>query len=388
VRDLLSDRQPNDVDCAALCDSNLLRSIANQNGWKNDGGSAQYFSIGEAHGENEEYLEGFSLDLVFTDPFTPEWSVNMLLWSLTYDYVIDPSGYGVNDAEDQVLRPGAPEKDFVMENSQWGVWRQWVLKSFSTPSMQRHVRYIKMRARGWQPASECVRHFMANQLVVASGISNTDPVGPQTPYLGEAHPTAPGGILSYVAGAIAGKSAEKQAEVVSKMLTVMQEDLDLYFNADGRSCLGRESHWVIAKDSTLLRGHPQAPPRSFLEVFQRGIAAQCRSPSNTLRQIKNQQGEDFVGACNAIAQYTYGKQQLYGEQLRVSSFSMPAMGPGMMPPMPPRNGMMPTRFLIPPNRMPAVVNIAPPPGPPLRPMMVHRPPHFMMRPAFHPNGHW
>jgi len=217
---------------APLCDSNLIRQIANANGWKNDGGNAQYFAIGDAHGDDPNYLEGFSIDLVFSDPFTPEWSVNMLMWSLTYNYVIDPSGHGAEDAQNQLLRPGAPPDQYVTENTQWGAWRQWILKSFASPTMQRHVRYVKMRARGWQPANECVRFFMANQLLVAAHTENSVPTGPQTYFQGEPQPSAPGATLAFMAEKMGGMSgSEEKMQFAQKIVAAMKEDFDKYFSA-------------------------------------------------------------------------------------------------------------------------------------------------------------
>merc|ERR1719473_2493092 len=111
VRDLLAGQKPNDVDTAILCDTRVVKRICTEQGWQHsppDHVSDAYFSVGIAHGDNEEYLEGFSIDLIMKDPFTPETSANMLFWSVKHNFVVDPSGLGVYDAMTLTLRPAAP----------------------------------------------------------------------------------------------------------------------------------------------------------------------------------------------------------------------------------------------------------------------------------------
>jgi len=59
VRDIIGGSSPNDVDCAALCDTSRIAQVARRWSWKHEAPKpGQYFSIGNAHGPIEKGILG------------------------------------------------------------------------------------------------------------------------------------------------------------------------------------------------------------------------------------------------------------------------------------------------------------------------------------------
>lgn len=289
VRDLLAKSKPNDVDTAILCDSRVVKRVCTQKGWMHspeDHVTDPYFSVGIAHGENEEYLEGFAIDLVMKDPFTPETTVNMLFWSVKESFVLDPSNFGVSDAANKVLRPAAPPKELVAHGTTWSTWRQWILGSFSGPQHMRHNRYLKMRMRGWtpvrdtltQPAESCFQFFMGNQIATLLPLEGQMPervIDPRTMLTrtGDQQPMVPAATLFFMQEKPATMDAAKAKTYVEKFLDVLLEDLEAYYalpRAEYQACTGSRTA-LVAKEQ-------RAVATSATELVRTTLIEMCVNP--------------------------------------------------------------------------------------------------------------
>eukprot|EP00928_Gymnodinium_smaydae_P030760 TRINITY_DN22781_c0_g1_i1.p1 TRINITY_DN22781_c0_g1~~TRINITY_DN22781_c0_g1_i1.p1 ORF type:complete len:514 (-),score=54.46 TRINITY_DN22781_c0_g1_i1:8-1549(-) len=290
VRDVLADKQPNDVDLAALCDVQRLSAILQGSPYDKKTVSQQgYFSVGEAHGANPNYLEGFTMNFVFEKAFVPESSVNMLLWSLTYDYVIDASGHGVEDAMRKLYRPGSPDVQSIVESSQWASWREWIWFSFASPQFQRHVRYLKMRSRGWQAANPCVRLFMADLIAAMAHVENMDVASPEIArFLGQEWPAGPAATLLLFVSNLGTKEPNERRQFVHQYLDAMREDLTFYFQAD-RNQFGDcvSDSFPLVKDKAGFR------TRSPFSVLQ-ALFETCKAPSKAVQKELKSVPQQFV----------------------------------------------------------------------------------------------
>uniref|UniRef100_A0A6V0FH82 Poly A polymerase head domain-containing protein n=1 Tax=Zooxanthella nutricula TaxID=1333877 RepID=A0A6V0FH82_9DINO len=155
VRDILAGDRPKDVDVAPLCEMDQVRQIISRARWQSSlpepESPSTHWEVGDK--SDPRCLEGFSLEVYFTDISKADTSVSMLLWSVGQDRLIDPSGNGKDDAERKLLRPALPAGR--------GSWMDWY-----TGGNRRLLRYWRMRMRPhWWPFDECFRAFMLSRLL-------------------------------------------------------------------------------------------------------------------------------------------------------------------------------------------------------------------------------
>jgi len=302
VRDILAGKPPNDVDAVVLASPDALMEIllAKRQDW-NPYMDNHYWNIGDPDpAENPNYLEGFTLEMLFGSPFTAETSVNCLLFSVSSGYVIDPTGHGVTDARDQILRPGGPRpSDFeAPEPTQWLLWREWTFHAFAAPPHQRHVRYIKMRLRDWTPYCPCFQVFMANQLL---GMAHIEAGGlPESKQIEDDRwPYSTIGMLSMLEKYMSADDPEIGWDTVVKLFKIYKQDTAIYFDSSANAeairqeCTGGDTT-VLLKDSL--------GATSFLDIIHVGLVSLCSKPTQAAVDAGRSYAhiEKFTHACAHI----------------------------------------------------------------------------------------
>mmetsp|Transcript_21226 Transcript_21226/g.41520 ORF Transcript_21226/g.41520 Transcript_21226/m.41520 type:complete len:503 (+) Transcript_21226:48-1556(+) len=288
VRDLLAGLPPNDFDCMALCvsgDLSNIVSVAENHSWAHEVSFGDIFTIGTK--ESDNYLEGFPAQHMFTNHLVPEFTTSILLWALSTDNIIDPTGTGLSDAENKLLRPAAPldHGTSVTNSALWERRQEWLRNGLTQlPWAARHVRYLKMRMRGWKPADDCVRLFMANTLDAMVWVEQSSS---NTEAFGQTWPWAPKATVSYLQMTFARKSEADWLNVLDNLLAVLKEDLEPYFKGSlDDKCSGfqpplvRDAVPPIGTDNEPICWWERLGPLCWFEVFKNGIVKQCADMVN------------------------------------------------------------------------------------------------------------
>lgn len=286
VRDLVAGEVPNDIDCIALCETSVVAQVASVNNWEHIYTEGQaYFAIGETHGDDPHYLEGFSGDLLFTHPDMPEMTTSMLLWALSTNTIVDPSGTGVTDAQKKLLRPAVPDPEGTFKTQGqkaqklWKARQAWLLGGFAGPRLARHVRYIKMRMRGWKPADACVRTFMANTLAAMVYVERVLDREGSVEAFGSKWPSVPLATLMMLMDKFAAAPPEAKKHAMDALLQVYEEDMKDYL--EGTADKQCSQYWVppfvIKMDKETSTGvwWNRNKPKSVKDVIKKGVLVHC-----------------------------------------------------------------------------------------------------------------
>lgn len=230
VRDLLAGGTVvNDLDCLLFCHPALLGIIANKHQWNHEVGGS-YFKIGTkpTKSDGTQYLEGFDFEATFDSPAVPEFTVNFLFWSPESNFVIDPSGDGVQDVAVKVLRPPFPPTPHEgPEKSEWwqGLEQYWLRYGFAGPALARHVRYLKMRMQGFEPADQCFRLFMADVIEAMVSVEQDS----KTLKFGRTWQLAQDGTANLLETKYGGAGVQAQQSAIQKLKDVYEQDMGYYF---------------------------------------------------------------------------------------------------------------------------------------------------------------
>jgi len=143
VRDILMGKISKDVDINYACTAKDVAMVCVQNEWPikyitiGAKGAPNYVLIGEE--QSGLYMEGFSLSFNIGNPrVRQDFRRNMLAYDFTNQVIIDKSGYGVEDIQNNELRFAcAPSKD---------MWEEWACNEATVG--EKGLRYIKFVMRG------------------------------------------------------------------------------------------------------------------------------------------------------------------------------------------------------------------------------------------------
>lgn len=131
VRDLLLNRTPKDFDLVVNGNLDIIEEELRANGWKIDGAGKQFFVLIASKNDQQFEIAMFRKDGTYTDGRRPDFvevgtiyedaerrdfTVNSLYMNPWTKIVTDPTGFGLQDVQNKILRFNGKAKERIQED--------------------------------------------------------------------------------------------------------------------------------------------------------------------------------------------------------------------------------------------------------------------------------
>ena len=131
VRDMLLKRTPKDFDLVVNGNLDIIEEELRQNGWKIDGAGKQFFVLIASKDNQQFEIAMFRKDGTYTDGRRPDFvevgsiyedaerrdfTINSLYMNPWTQEVVDPTGNGLKDIENKILRFNGKAKERISED--------------------------------------------------------------------------------------------------------------------------------------------------------------------------------------------------------------------------------------------------------------------------------